>query len=76
MSMTRKDFVNCADAIANLRVSGTELNQVIVEFSNVFTDKYDNFDPTTFRNYIIAKHDEKRRGRLNDSIPPELKLIE
>ena len=76
MSMTRKDFVNCADAIANLRVNGTGLNEVIVSFSDVFSNEYDNFDPTTFRNYIIVKHDEKRRGRLNDSIPPELKLIE
>ncbi len=76
MSMTRKDFVNCADAISNLTLGGSALNEVIAVFSTEFKDKYDNFDPMTFRNYIINRSEENRNKRLNDGISPELKLIE
>jgi len=74
--MKRKDYVNCADAISNLVLDSTALNQIIIEFSNMFDTKYDNFDPKTFRNYIINRLAEKKRERLLDNSSPQLKLIE
>lgn len=74
--MTRKDFINCADAISNLIISGQELNQIIAEFIKVFSDKYNNFDPTIFRQYIVTQIDEKRRERIKLPNTSKIKLIE
>ena len=74
--MTRKDFINCADAISNLIFNDTQLNQTIAEFTKIFSAKYDNFDPTTFRKYITDKHDENRRKRMKLPKTSEFQLIE
>lgn len=74
--MTSKDYINCADAISNLRLDSTALNQIITEFSVKFDNKYGNFNSKTFRKYIIDKYGENRRERLKDKTSPELKLIE
>ena len=74
--MTRKDFINCADAISNLILNDTLLNQTIAEFTKIFSAKYDNFDSTTFRKYITDKYDENRRKRMKLPKTSEFKLIE
>ena len=74
--MTRKDFINCADAISNLIFNDTQLNQTIAEFTKIFSAKYDNFDSTTFRKYIMDKYDENRRKRMKLPKTSEFKLIE
>jgi hypothetical protein len=74
--MTRKDFTNVADALAALPMGEAALNQIIVSFSKKFEQEYENFNPKTFREYIIKSSKEQRRIRMKAPGDLSLKLIE
>jgi hypothetical protein len=66
--MTRKDYINIADALTAPILPFSHLELVMNSFKETLSQNYSNFDKQLFEDYVIASYDKIKRKQIRHEI--------